>query len=93
MTLLRALGRPVPKITKKYRLCWRIAEEACYVTVTADGSELVVLKPGERPFTHFVSGVCTDCTAGTECGWSECPRRNRKMATLGQAQAAPVGSS
>jgi hypothetical protein len=65
------------EITKQYRPCWLVAEESCYVTVTAEGTELAIFKPGEFPFIHFVGGVCVDCALGLAvCTWPECPHRS-----------------
>jgi hypothetical protein len=83
MTLLRAFGKPVPKITKQYRPLHHTDDRATYVTVTAEGSELVIFKPGEFPFTSFIGGVRMDCAMGlAECAWPECPQRNRPVPDL-----------
>ena len=77
MTLFKAPGRPVPKITKQYRLLHRTGGRATYLTVTAEGSELLMLDPSGSSFRHSICGACVDCAPGAVCAWQECPNRNR----------------
>jgi hypothetical protein len=78
---MTTLARPIPKITKQYRLCWRLEDAACYITVTAEGSELLILAPGKPASIHAIVGVCIDCMFGAGCSRPDCPSRNRGIAS------------
>jgi len=54
-----------------------MGRRATYLTVTAEGSELLMLDPSGSSFRHSTCGVCVDCAPGAVCAWQECPNRNR----------------
>jgi hypothetical protein len=71
----------VPKITKQYRLLWRMDGTACYATVTDEGSELLLIHADGAMSRSIIGGVCLDCVFGT-CTWPDCPRRNGLVETV-----------
>jgi hypothetical protein len=69
------------KIAKQYRLLWRAEGLAGYRTVTAEGTETLLIHPDGSQFVNLVSGLCSACAAGVECTWPDCPRRSSKITT------------
>ena len=56
MNLFKA-SRPVPKITKQYRLLWRVGGLAGYQTVTAEGVETLLIHPDGSQSVSVIGGL------------------------------------